>query len=146
MSGETARAETTRILRRLGCASIGFMDDFEKHELLLAFVHRGRAVQLRASAKGYAQMYLKESPWKPSRKSTRTEYEQAALKQGHIAANSILRDWVKGQVTAIETGVLSFDAVFLPYMMTPDGRTVFERVIETRMLPKIEVKGDERGG
>jgi hypothetical protein len=61
--------------------------------------HRGRQVQLRASAKGWAQMYLKENPWTYNRRSTRTEYEQAALQQGHIAINSVLRDWIKGQVT-----------------------------------------------
>jgi hypothetical protein len=55
----------------LGCESIGFRDDYEKHEVLLAFTHRGRNIQLRASAKGWAQVYLKESPWTYSRRSTR---------------------------------------------------------------------------
>jgi hypothetical protein len=32
-----------------------------------------------------------------------------ALKQDHVVVNSILRDWIKGQVTAIECGVLSFE-------------------------------------
>jgi len=41
-SGENARAEATKILRRLGCEQIGFMDDFENREVLLAFTHRGR--------------------------------------------------------------------------------------------------------
>jgi hypothetical protein len=27
-----AREEVTKVLRRFGCESIGFMDDFEKHE------------------------------------------------------------------------------------------------------------------
>ena len=53
-SGVTARDEITKILRRFGCTSIGFMDDFEKSELLLAFTHRGRSIQLHASAKGWA--------------------------------------------------------------------------------------------
>ena len=35
--------------------------------------------------------------------------------------NAILRDWIKGQVTAIETGVLSFEAVFMPYMLMLTG-------------------------
>jgi hypothetical protein len=52
-SGEGARAEATKILRRLGCEQIGFMDDFENREVLLAFSHRGRNVQLRASARGW---------------------------------------------------------------------------------------------
>jgi hypothetical protein len=37
------------------------MDDFENHEVLLAFTHRGRQIQLRANAKGWAQMYLREN-------------------------------------------------------------------------------------
>ena len=126
----------TKILRRLGCESIGWMDDFEKHEVLLAFKHRGQNVQLPASAKGWAQAWLKENPWTGRRRGTRQEYEQAALKQGHIAVNSVLRDWMKGQITAIECGILSFEAVFMPYMLTSDGRTLFERVAETDFLPK----------
>lgn len=53
--------------------------------MLLAFKHRGRAVQLKASAKGWAQLYLKENPWTPNRRSTRVDYEQNVLRQGHIA-------------------------------------------------------------
>jgi hypothetical protein len=121
-NGTKAREEVTKVLRRFGCESIGFMDDFEKHEVLLAFTHRGRQVQLNASAKRWAQMYLKENPWTYSRRSQRVEYEQAALRHGHIAVNSVLRDWIKGQITAIECGILSFEAVFTPYMLTSDGR------------------------
>ena len=53
-------------------------------------------------------MWLKENPWTDKRKSSPHEWGAKALKQGHVAVNSVLRDWIKGQVTAIETGVLSF--------------------------------------
>jgi hypothetical protein len=133
-TGTKAREEITKVLRRFGCASIGFMDDFEKHEVLLAFTHRGRQVQLRASAKGWAQMWLKENPWTYRHRTPHVEHEQHALRQGHVAVNSILRDWIKGQVTAVECGILSFEAVFLPYMLTHDGRPLIERVAE--LLPQ----------
>src|SRR5262245_88577 len=97
ITGTKAREEITKLLRRFGCEAIGFMDDFEKHEVLLAFKHRGRQVQLRASAKGWAQMYLQENAWNYQRKSSEHEWKQKTLKQGHIAVNSILRDWIKGQ-------------------------------------------------
>lgn len=135
-SGATARDEITKVLRRFGCESVGFMDDFDKHEVLLAFSHRGRPVQLRASAKGWAQMFLKQEPWTSRRRGSKAEYEQAALRQGHVAVNSILRDWIKGQMTAVECGILSFEAVFMPYMLTSDGRPLIERLAETDMLPK----------
>ena len=105
-SGANAREEITKILRRFGCESVGFMDDFDKHEVLLAFTHRGRQIQLPASAKGWAAMYLKAEPWTHRRRGLRIDYEQAALRQGHVAVNSILRDWIKGQMTAIECGIL----------------------------------------
>jgi hypothetical protein len=135
-SGAAARDEITKTLRRFGCESVGFMDDFDKHEVLLAFTHRGRQIQLRASAKGWAQMFLKENPFTSRRSGTRIDYEQKALRQGHVAVNSILRDWIKGQVTAVECGILSFEAVFMPHMLTSDGRPLVERLAETNLLPK----------
>jgi hypothetical protein len=92
--------------------------------------------QWHASAKGWAQMGLKENAWSYNKRSQRVEYEQAALRQGHVAVNSILPDWTKGQITAIETGVLSFEAVFMPWMLTSDGRPLIERVAD--LLPKPE--------
>ena len=132
-SGLKAREEITRILRRFGCESVGFMDEFNTRTVILAFVWRGRQIQLRASASGWASAYLKENPHTHRRRSTKQEWEQAALDQGLIAVNSILRDWVKGQVTAIETGILTFEHVFLPHMLMPDGRPLIEHA--RKMLP-----------
>ena len=134
-SGARAREEITILLRRMGCEEVGFMDDFAKHEVLLAFRHRGRPVQLRASAKGWAAMFLKARPYGTRTRGTRQDYEQRALRQGLIAVNSILRDWVKGQVVAVECGMMSFEAVFMPHMLTNDGRPLIERVLEAKMLP-----------
>lgn len=134
-SGASARDETTRLLRGMGCESVGFMDDFADYTVLLAFTHRGRQVQLKASAKGWSAMFLRAKPHGSRTRCTRKEYEEKALRQGLIAVNSILRDWVKGQVTAVECGILSFEAVFMPYMLTNDGRPVHERISETKMLP-----------
>ena len=133
-TGASARTEITKVLRRFGCESVGFMDDFDEHEVLLAFTHRKQRIQLRASAKGWAQMWLKENPYTHRRRTSKQEWEQAALRQGHIAVNSILRDWIKGQITAVECGVLSLEAVFMPFMLTADGRPLIERVLETNML------------
>jgi hypothetical protein len=33
-----------------------------------------------------------------------------------------LRDWIKGQVTAIESGILSFEAVFMPCSPMTEGQ------------------------
>jgi hypothetical protein len=137
-SGGRAREETIKWLRHLGCEEIGFKDNFERHELLLYFVHRGRQVQLIASAKGWTQKYLKENPYDYHMRRSRIDYEQDTLKQGQVAVNSILRDWVKGQVTAVECGILSFEAVFMPHMLTHDGRPLIERVQDLLPSPTDE--------
>lgn len=127
-SGAAARDEIVQLLRRFGCESVGFMDDFEGQTIFLAFKHRGKSVQLKASAKGWAAMYLKAHPYNKNHRMGRTQYEQKIVAQGLIAVNSILRDWVKGQITAVECGILSFEAVFMPYMLTSDGRPLIERI------------------
>src|SRR5215468_10858051 len=136
VSGNRAREEVIKILRRFGCEKIGFMDDHEKQEVILYFEHRGRPVQLHASAKGWAQMWLKENPLSYRARKSTQEHQQEALHQGHLAVSSILRDWIKGQVTAIETGILSFEAVFMPHMLTADGRPLIEQLAESNLLPK----------
>ena len=42
-SGNRAREEVVKVLRRFGCEKVGFMDDHAKHEVTLYFEHRGRA-------------------------------------------------------------------------------------------------------
>ena len=134
-AGQSARAEITKMLAAFGCESVGFMDNYEDSSVLLAFKHRGRPVQLRASAAGWASLWLKKNPWNRRRGKSQQHYEREALTQGLLAVNSILRDWVKGQVTAVECGVMSFDAAFMPFMVTDNGKTVMERIRSLKVLP-----------
>ena len=90
---------------------------------------------MSVSAKGWAQMFLKENPWSYRRRGhNKVAWEQRALQQGHIAVNSILRDWIKGQITAVETGIMSFEAVFFAHMLTRDGRSVLEVAAQNNLL------------
>lgn len=134
-SGMKAREEIARILQRFGAESVGFMDEFGTKSVLLAFSLRGQQVQLRASAAGWANAYLKQNPWSSRRRYSQTEWEEKALRQGMIAVNSILRDWVKGQITAIETGIMSFEAVFMPHMLANDGRPMIEHAKQLLSAP-----------
>jgi hypothetical protein len=134
-SGVAARDEITKLLRRFGCSQIGFMDNYAEHEVLLQFDHRGRQMRLRASAKGWAALYLKEHPYNYRHKGGEQQHRDKALAQGQVAVNSILRDWLKGQIVAVETGMLDFNSVFLPFMLTHDGRTVSERADQLGLLP-----------
>lgn len=69
-------------------------------------------------------------------RSTKIEHERKALEQGMVSIYSVLRDWIKGQITAVETGILSFEGAFLGQILLPSGRTVLEEA-EASIL-KIE--------
>lgn len=142
-SGKTATTDMQKILRSFGAGSFGVMEDFEKGDVIVQFEWRGRHVTIKANAKGYASAWLREHPYSSRMRVSRVEYERKALAIGNIAVYSILRDWVKGQTTAIAVGMLSFDAAFLGQILLPNGQTVIERIAATDMLPAIEAPKGE---
>ena len=139
-SGKEALSEIQRVLKAFGAQSFGVMEHFERVELTVQFEWRTRRVTLTASSAGYAARWLREHPYNPSRmRSTQAEHQAKAKAQGQIAVYSILRDWIKGQITAVEVGMLSFEGAFLGSLLLPSGRTVLEEV-EARGVLKIEAK------
>jgi len=138
-SGQKAMMEIQKILRGFGCTRFASGEDFESGEIFVQFEHHGRPVILKASAKGYAAAWLKENPYTSRRKNTRDDHETKALEIGSTAVYSILRDWIKGQVTAIEIGIMSFDAAFLSHIMLPSGKRVIDEIEEKKMLPKLSI-------
>lgn len=137
-SGQNALADIEKILRRFGCSKYGSFFDFEARSLTVQFEHRGRMVQIKASAAGYYAAWCNHHPYKPSARSTRGKWEAKGRTIANVAIYSILRDWIKGQVTAIETGILSFEGAFLGQLMLPSGRTVLEHVEADQLLPALE--------
>lgn len=134
-SGDKALGEIQKILRGFGCNKFGSMVDDSAGELLVQFEYRGKMVSVKASTKGYAQAWLKENPWTSRRTATRAVYERKAMDIAGVAVYSILRDWIKGQVMAIETGILSFEGAFLGQILLPSGQTILEHATANKLLP-----------
>ena len=137
-SGKNAIAEMQRLCRKFGADDFGIKESFKTGNVLVQFELRGRVVQIEASAKGYAAAWLREHPHTHRMKSSKSQHKAKALKQGNIAVYSILRDWIKGQVTAIEIGMLSFEGAFLGQILLPDGKTVLDHVQSKNLLPAPE--------
>lgn len=135
-TGTNAIQEIQKLLRTFGCQRFATGEDYETGELFIQFEHRGRKVQLKASARGYAAAWLREHPYGPRVRSTLSEHNAKALRIGGTAVYSCLRDWVKGQVTAIEIGMLTFEAAFLPHMLMANGQTVIDHVVSQKLLPQ----------
>lgn len=137
-SGERALGDIQKLLRGFGCNKFGSMIDDQEQTILVQFEYRGRPVSIKASIKGYAQAWLKAHPHSYRTKGSLAQHERKALDIASVAVYSILRDWIKGQVTAIETGILSFEAAFFAQVMLPNGKTVYEHAVATNLLPAIE--------
>jgi hypothetical protein len=136
ISGERAIKDIQKILREFGCTKFGHMEDIAAGELLLQFEYRERAVSVRASSAGYAAAWLKAHP--ASYHGNALSQEKRVRKAKEIAAvavYSILRDWIKGQITAVETGILSFEGAFLGSLLLPSGKTVLEAARDQKLLP-----------
>ncbi len=134
-SGERALGDIQKLLRGFGCNKFGSMVDDGAQEIMVQFEYRGRPVSVRASIRGYAAAWLREHPHGPRMRSTRAEHERKALNIASVAVYSILRDWIKGQITAIETGILTFEGAFLGQILLPTGQTVLERLQTDNLLP-----------
>ena len=142
-SGKTAVSEMQKILRAFGASSFGIMEDFDRGEVIAQFVWRGRNVTIKASWKGYAIAWIKHNPIRPRSRLTRVEHERKALQQAEISVYSILRDWIKGQVTAVEVGMLSFEEAFLGQILLASGETVLERIQQTDLLAIADQRAAE---
>lgn len=133
-SGERALGEIQKLLRGFGCSKFGSMIDDAEGTVLVQFEYQGRPVSVRASIKGYAAAWLKEHPFGPRSRGSLKQHERKALDIASVAVYSILRDWIKGQITAIETGILSFEGAFLGQILLPSGKTILEHATASNLL------------
>jgi hypothetical protein len=99
-SGERAVKDMQKILQAFGCSSFGHMIDFANGELLVQFRYRDYPVSVKASVNGYAAAWLKKHPYSSRMRCTRESHEGRAKEIASVAVYSILRDWIKGQITA----------------------------------------------
>ncbi len=135
-AGTSALAEAEKILRKFGCSNFGVMNDWERGCVMVQFMWKDRRVSIEASWRGYAEAWIKENPYGHRMRKSRTDHELEAKRRGELAVPSILRDWIKGQVTAVEIGLMPFEHAFLPHMLTSDGGRLVDRAVALLEAPK----------
>lgn len=59
-------------------------------------------------------------------KDTREQAERVAWR--------ILKDWVEAQMALLDIEMVKFEEIFLPYIETGNGRTIYEQLEEQRFL------------
>jgi hypothetical protein len=61
---------------------------------------------------------------------TQRESRYKGVEQSHRVAWRIIKDWLEAQLALIETEMVTFDQVMLPYMRTLEGRTMYDAYVE----------------
>jgi hypothetical protein len=134
-AGDRALAQVEKVLERFGVSQFGTMKDRDAGVLRVQFTHGGRSVDFEVSYSGYAAALTRDR-FQDRRERAKTNsakskveaeaeaYAPRALAQAQISVCSVLRDYVKSQLVAIECGVLTFEEAFLAHILLPSGQRV----------------------
>ncbi|MCI8978571.1 MAG: hypothetical protein HFI99_16420 [Lachnospiraceae bacterium] len=72
---------------------------------------------------------LKKEKRENPRKQIKDTWEQAER-----VAWRILKDWVEAQMALLDIEMVRFEEIFLPYIETKNGKTIYERLEEKQFL------------
>lgn len=67
---------------------------------------------------------------KTSHNRTSVDLERLNKEQAMRVAWCITKDWTKAQMAIVETKMVTMPQVFLPYAVTKNGKTVYEKILE----------------
>lgn len=56
--------------------------------------------------------------------------------QARRIAWRIIKDWIEAQVAILETEMVKLDQIFLPYTIMKSGKTLYEHVVNSKLLLK----------
>jgi len=113
---ERSRSEIETTLRRYGCTAFAFGWS-AGHGAMIQFSHMGRAIKLDILP--------------PPGRSGSAAFEREERRRWRV-----LLLWVKAQLEAIESKLVTFEEVFLPWTLLQDGSTVSQSVAVQKLLPQ----------
>lgn len=56
--------------------------------------------------------------------------------QARRVAWRIIKAWIEAQMALLETEMVRMEQIFLPYMVTPSGKTLYEGMVDARFMLK----------
>lgn len=68
------------------------------------------------------------------KKSSPRSNIKATREQAERVAWRILKDWVEAQMALLDIEMVRFEEIFLPYIETKNGQTIFQRLEEKKFL------------
>lgn len=71
---------------------------------------------------------------KQEKKNSPRSNIKATMEQAERVAWRILKDWVEAQMALLDIQMVRFEEIFLPYIETGNGQTIYERLEEKQFL------------
>lgn len=93
------------------------------------------AVSFKINLNGRPLTFRLPSDWKPVQQVLKQQKERnsridTSQAQAVRVAWRIIKDWVEAQMALVETQMVTTQEVFLPYAVTRDGKTLYEKIQE----------------
>lgn len=139
--GNTTFDVIRQALATHGAKSINYDYDAEGRESAITFsmVIRGVRLQYHMPARvaNVENILTRQFGW--------AEITPARKKQAFNTAWANVRDWITANLALVDAEMVKTEEVFLPYMLTPSGETLFFAMQERQFLlpaPKKQTDGD----
>lgn len=125
-------AEISQMLAKFGARKI--MHDYDDNGTIVALSF---SLVLNMDNGGEVAFRL-PTDWRPVQqiiaeiRKNNTKLERAVLTDEHAqnVAWRITKDWVEAQLALLETKMVTLPQLFLPYAVTADGATLYERIAQ----------------
>jgi hypothetical protein len=137
VSPESSRTEIERTLARYGADAFGF--GYQDGRAIVSFRCEGRHVRFEVQTPALSEF-----------ERTRGGVWRSEAQQRAAQGQALRQRWralallVKAKLEAVEAGIETFEAAFLPYVVLPSGETVGEALIpqvaaayETGTMPSL---------
>lgn len=143
VSSESSRNEIERTLRRYGADDFAYMSGSGR--AVIAFVAKERQVRFVLTLPDPKDReFTQHSRGARTASAAESAYEQAVRQKWRALALM-----VKAKLEGVESGIVTFEQEFLPHIILPGGKTVYESVaggIESAYLtgnvtPLLQIEG-----
>ena len=132
-----SRGELDDLLRTWGCHGIRWTDDYRAGRVVLEFTwdHEGLEYLARFSLEMPTEDELREEARDGrSRKFSDARYRKLVEARGR-REHRVLVLWIKAALNAVDSGIVSAAALFLPFLVGGNGETVAE--VALPRLPRL---------
>lgn len=136
-----SRGEIDDLLQKWGCRQLGWANDFDGGTVMLQFVwrHQEQDYLARFSIRIPNEEELRgQAIDKRSKTFSEAKYRKLCEGRGRTEHRQLAL-WLRACLNAVDAGIVAPSAVFFPWLVGRDGKTVWETA--EKRLPELLARG-----